>query len=91
MILQEDAEKIAEIFRLLGNPTRIKIIRVLGNDEVCVNDLAFQLNMTQSAVSHQLNLLRVKKVVKCRKDGKRALYSVADYAFLQLLDVEKGI
>ena len=91
MILQEDAEKIAEIFRLLGNPTRIKIIRVLGNDEVCVNDLAFQLNMTQSAVSHQLNLLRVKKVVKCRKDGKRALYSVEDYAFLQLLDVEKGI
>ena len=56
MISQEDTEKIAEIFRLLGNPTRIKIIRVLGRDEVCVNDLAFQLNMTQSAVSHQLNL-----------------------------------
>ena len=52
MISQEDTEKIAEIFRLLGNPTRIKIIRVLGRDEVCVNDLAFQLNMTQSAVSH---------------------------------------
>ena len=75
MILQEDAEKIAEIFRLLGNPTRIKIIFI----------------MTKSDVSNQLNLLRVKKVVKCRKDGKRALYSVADYAFLQLLDVEKGI
>lgn len=90
MISQEDTEKIAEIFRLLGNPTRIKIIRVLGKDEVCVNDLAFQLNMTQSAVSHQLNLLRAKKVVKCRKDGKRALYSVSDYAFLQLLDVGKG-
>ncbi|MGN9018127.1 ArsR/SmtB family transcription factor [Lachnospiraceae bacterium HCP1S3_C3] len=90
MISQEDTEKIAEIFRLLGNPTRIKIIRVLGRDEVCVNDLAFQLNMTQSAVSHQLNLLRAKKVVKCRKDGKRALYSVSDYAFLQLLDVGKG-
>ena len=90
MISQEDTEKIAEIFRLLGNPTRIKIIRVLGRDEVCVNDLAFQLNMTQSAVSHQLNLLRAKKVVKCRKDGKRALYSVSDYAFLQLLEVGKG-
>lgn len=90
MISQEDTEKIAEIFRLLGNPTRIKIIRVLGRDEVCVNDLAFQLNMTQSAVSHQLNLLRAKKVVKCRKDGKGALYSVSDYAFLQLLDVGKG-
>ena len=90
MISQEDTEKVAEIFRLLGNPTRIKIIRVLGRDEVCVNDLAFQLNMTQSAVSHQLNLLRAKKVVKCRKDGKRALYSVSDYAFLQLLDVGKG-
>ena len=90
MISQEDTEKIAEIFRLLGNPTRIKIIRVLGRDEVCVNDLAFQLNMTQSAVSHQLNLLRAKKVLKCRKDGKRALYSVSDYAFLQLLDVGKG-
>ena len=90
MISQEDTEKIAEIFRLLGNPTRIKIIRVLGRDEVCVNDLAFQLNMTQSAVSHQLNILRAKKVVKCRKDGKRALYSVSDYAFLQLLDVGKG-
>ena len=90
MISQEDTEKIAEIFRLLGNPTRIKIIRVLGRDEVCVNDLAFQLNMTQSAVSHQLNLFRAKKVVKCRKDGKRALYSVSDYAFLQLLDVGKG-
>lgn len=90
MISQEDTEKIAEIFRLLGNPTRIKIIRVLGRDEVCVNDLAFQLNMTQSAVSHQLNLLRAKKVVKCRKDGKRALYSVSDYVFLQLLDVGKG-
>ncbi|MFW5553440.1 MAG: ArsR/SmtB family transcription factor [Roseburia inulinivorans] len=90
MISQEDTEKIAEIFRLLGNPTRIKIIRVLGKDEVCVNDLAFQLNMTQSAVSHQLNILRAKKVVKCRKDGKRALYSVSDYAFLQLLEVGKG-
>ena len=90
MISQEDTEKIAEIFRLLGNPTRIKIIRVLGRDEVCVNDLAFQLNMTQSAVSHQLNILRAKKVVKCRKDGKRALYSVSDYAFLQLLEVGKG-
>ena len=90
MISQEDTETIAEIFRLLGNPTRIKIIHVLGRDEVCVNDLAFQLNMTQSAVSHQLNLLRAKKVVKCRKDGKRALYSVSDYAFLQLLDVGKG-
>ena len=90
MFSLEDTEKIAELFRLLGNPTRIKIIRVLGRDEVCVNDLAFQLNMTQSAVSHQLNLLRAKKVVKCRKDGKRALYSVSDYAFLQLLDVGKG-
>lgn len=61
MISQEDTEKIAEIFRLLGNPTRIKIIRVLGRDEVCVNDLAFQLNMHNQQFHISLIFLERKR------------------------------
>ena len=61
---------LTEFFKMLGNPTRIRILLLLMEQDANVSDLAEQLGMTQSAVSHQLNLLKSNKLVKRRKDGK---------------------
>ncbi|MBQ8310688.1 MAG: helix-turn-helix transcriptional regulator [Clostridia bacterium] len=68
----------AELFRLFGDSTRIRILSVLSCAEVCVCDLSQTLNMTPSAISHQLKLLRQGKLVKCRREGKSIFYSLAD-------------
>ncbi len=69
---------LAELFKVFGDSTRIKILFVLFEAEVCVCDLAAALNMTQSAISHQLRILKQNKLVKCRRDGKQVMYSLAD-------------
>ena len=69
---------LAELFKVFGDSTRIRIMFVLLNSEVCVNDLAEALNMTLSAVSHQLNILKRSKLVKARRDGKSVYYSLDD-------------
>lgn len=69
---------LAELFKVFGDSTRIRILFVLFEAEVCVCDLAAVLNMTQSAVSHQLKILKVNKLVKSRRDGKQVFYSLAD-------------
>lgn len=69
---------LSEIFKIFGDSTRIKIINVLINNELCVNEIAEQINATQSAVSHQLRLLKQSKLVKYRKDGQTTFYSIAD-------------
>ncbi|WP_158591441.1 ArsR/SmtB family transcription factor [Roseburia sp. 1XD42-69] len=61
---------LTEFFKMLGNPTHIRILLLLMEQDAHVSDLAEQLGMTQSAVSHQLNLLKSNKLVKRRKDGK---------------------
>lgn len=69
---------LAELFKVFGDSTRIRILFVLFEAEVCVCDLAQVLNMTQSAISHQLKILKQNKLVKNRREGKSIFYSLAD-------------
>ena len=69
---------LAELFKILGDSTRIKILYVLFESEMCVCDIAQLLNMTQSAISHQLRALKQSKLVKYRREGKTVFYSLAD-------------
>ena len=69
---------LAELFKVFGDSTRIRILFVLFEAEVCVCDLAQALNMTQSAISHQLKILKQNKLVKSRREGKSIFYSPAD-------------
>lgn len=69
---------LAELFKVFGDSTRIKILSVLLESEMCVCDIANLLNMTQSAISHQLRVLKQSRLVKFRRDGKSVLYSLAD-------------
>ena len=69
---------LAELFKVFGDSTRIRILFVLFEAEVCVCDLAQALNMTQSAISHQLRILKQNKSVKSRREGKSIFYSLAD-------------
>lgn len=78
--LPEETElyDLAELFKVFGDSTRIRILFVLFEAEVCVCDLAKALNMTQSAISHQLRILKQNKLVKNRREGKSIFYSLAD-------------
>ena len=78
--LPEETElyDLAELFKVFGDSTRIRILFVLFEAEVCVCDLAAALNMTQSAISHQLKILKQSKLVKSRREGKSVFYSLAD-------------
>ena len=68
----------AELYRVFGDTTRIKILYVLFESELCVNDIAEALGVSQSAVSHQLRVLKASKLVKFRRDGKTIYYSLDD-------------
>ncbi|MDD7403814.1 MAG: metalloregulator ArsR/SmtB family transcription factor [Butyribacter sp.] len=70
--------ELADLFKVFGDSTRIKILYVLFENEMCVYDIASLLNMTQSAISHQLRILKQNRLVKYRKEGKTVLYSLAD-------------
>ena len=78
MLVDEDARQIAETFKILGDPTRIKILHALSRRELCVCDISAIVAMGQSAVSHQLRLLRSARLVKYRKEGKMVWYSLDD-------------
>ena len=69
---------MAEIFKVFGDSTRMKIISALLEDELCVGDIAIITNSTPSAISHQLRVLKQSKLVKFRKEGKIVYYSLAD-------------
>ncbi|MDR3283698.1 MAG: metalloregulator ArsR/SmtB family transcription factor [Treponema sp.] len=77
-----DSEEIlfdlADLFKIFGDTTRIKILFALLESEQCVSDIATRLEMTQSAISHQLRVLKANKLVKFRRDGKTLFYSLAD-------------
>ena len=77
---------LAELFKVFGDTTRIKILYALLESELCVNDIAEQLNMTQSAISHQLRILKQSKLIKYRRDGKQMYYSLADDHVRMILD-----
>lgn len=69
---------LAEFFRIFGDSTRIRILYVLSQSEMCVCDIAGLLKMGQSAISHQLRVLKQMRLVKFRRDGKTVFYSLAD-------------
>ena len=77
---------LAETFSALSDPTRVRIISALGGQELCVFDLARLLGLTGSAISHQLRLLRGQRLVKYRKEGKIAYYSLDDDHIRNLLE-----
>ena len=70
--------KLAELFKIFGDSTRIRILDVLIKKELCVQDIADELSMTQSAISHQLRILKQSDLVRSRREGKAIFYSLAD-------------
>ena len=75
---EEKLYDLAELFKIFGDSTRIKILYALFEAELCVCDIAQLLKVSQTAVSHQLRVLKTNKLVKSRKDGKNVFYSLAD-------------
>ena len=80
---------VCELFRLFGDSTRIRILCVLFESELCVYDIAQFLSMSQSAVSHQLQALRSAKLIRARREGKAVFYSLADDHVRAI--IEKGL
>lgn len=78
LLNDETTADLANLFKVFGDPTRIKILSALFVSEMCVCDLAATLGMTHSAISHQLRTFKAAKLVKSRKDGKVVYYSLAD-------------
>ena len=76
---------LAELFKIFGDSTRIKLLYARYESELCVCDLADVLGLTQSAVSHQLRLLKSSKLVKFRREGKTVFYSLADDHVVRIL------
>lgn len=77
-------QPMADIFKVLSDPTRIRILALLAHEEMCVSCIAGALNMTHSAISHQLRLLRSANIVKFTKEGKEVIYSLDDQHVLGL-------
>lgn len=75
---EEELYDLADLFKVFGDSTRIKILLVLYEGEMCVYDIAQTLSMTQSSISHQLRVLKQNRLVKFRKEGKIVFYSLAD-------------
>ena len=69
---------LSELFKIFGDSTRIKILFTLLRGERPVNEIAAELNMTQSAISHQLRILKTSRLIKAERDGKLSIYSLAD-------------
>lgn len=78
MPVEEEVTDLSELFKVLGDPTRIRILCALLNGELCVCDIAELLDYTQSAISHQLRVLKQARLVKYRREGKTVFYSVSD-------------
>lgn len=86
---EESLYDLAELFKVFGDTTRIKILYALFSNEMCVCDVASLLNMSQSAISHQLRVLKQARLVKYRKEGKSVYYSLDDEHIKHIFD--KGL
>ncbi|AFY79072.1 putative transcriptional regulator [Pleurocapsa sp. PCC 7327] len=80
----EKAQRMAEFFSLLGDPNRLRILSLLAKQELCVCDLAATLDMSESAVSHQLRTLRTMRLVRYHKAGRKVFYQLSDHHVLDL-------
>lgn len=86
LLADDTAQALAETFKILGDATRLKILHMLSNREMCVCDIAQTLTMNQSAISHQLRILRNARLVKFHKTGKTAWYSLDDEHVTSLMN-----
>lgn len=86
MLSEEKLYNLAEFFSVFGDSTRIKILWALSESEMCVCDIAILLKITQSAISHQLRILKQAKLVKYRKSGKIVFYSLCDEHIKQIFN-----
>ena len=85
-------QSVAEVFKLLGDPTRVRLLDALSHGERCVCDLATLVDLSESAVSHQLRLLRTARLVRVRRTGRMAFYSLDDHHVIGLLhDTRKHV
>lgn len=82
---KEIIDQIAELFKAFGDPTRVQILSILQGRELCVNDIADAVELSQSAISHQLRILKQMHLIKFRREGKNMLYSLADDHVLTIL------
>ncbi|MBQ8540619.1 MAG: helix-turn-helix transcriptional regulator [Clostridia bacterium] len=78
MLEEELLYDLAELYKIFGDSTRVRILYALFEKEMCVNDIAESLNMTMSAISHQLRILKQARLVKYRKEGKAVFYALSD-------------
>jgi DNA-binding transcriptional ArsR family regulator len=79
-------QALADTFRVLGDPTRVRILHALADGELCVCDIATVVGLSESAVSHQLRLLRGMRLVRPRRAGRQVFYAVDDHHILELLN-----
>jgi DNA-binding transcriptional ArsR family regulator len=83
-ISRRDVDDLTETFRVLGDPTRVRILDALARTELCVGELARRLDVSESAVSHQLRLLRSRRIVRSRRAGRMMFYALDDRHVLAL-------
>jgi ArsR family transcriptional regulator len=85
LMAPDTVQALADTFRVLGDPTRVRILDALAHGELCVCDLASHVGISESAVSHQLRLLRGMRLVRSRRAGRLVFYAVDDQHILELL------
>lgn len=85
VLAEEEVYFLADLFKVFGDPTRIKILYLLLEGELCVNDVAASLGMSQSSISHQLKILKQHRLVKFRREGKTIFYSLDDHHVVNIL------
>ena len=88
---EETLFELTDLFKILGDPTRIKLILLLANREYCVSELADQIGTTHSAISHQLSLLRAKRLLYKRKSGRQIYYTLAKRKIIILIEAGQMI
>jgi ArsR family transcriptional regulator len=86
LLNEDDASRLADLFKALADPTRVRIIGLLAHTELCAGDLCRLLDMSQPAVSHQLRVLRNLRMVRARKEGRHVFYTLDDEHVHDLFD-----
>lgn len=89
MLTDNEVQQLSSIFKVLSDPTRIKLLWAMKDQEMCVCDLAASINMTKSAISHQLKTMKEYHVVKSRRDGKNIFYSLDDQHVTDIMSLAK--
>lgn len=90
IISDDNIVDMSEIYKLLGDPSRLRIVAALRIRELCVGDISALMEISQSGVSHQLRLLKKNRIVKTRREGKMIYYSLDDEHIEQLLDIGRA-